>query len=544
MQVLVDGVLAGTLKPSGTSYQTLLTSSFALTAGLHTIKLQGTASADATAFIDNVALIQDTTALAASMSDGGFESETISGSAPADYTYDPTGSVWTYAGESGVSGNGSAFTYMNPNAPQGSQVAFLQSAGSISQAIFVATAGNYSISLSAAQRTYSSGGAQSVQVLVDGVLVGTLTPSSINYQSLATGSFALTAGSHTITLQGTASGDATAFVDNLAITQSTTSPAPTSTGGLADSGFESETIAGTAPMNYIYDPTGSVWTYAGNSGVSGNGSNFTYMNPNAPQGTQVAFLQGNGSISQAVTITAAGNYVLNLLAAQRVYTSAEVAQSVQVLVDGVLVGTLSPSGSSYQSLSTGSFALTAGTHTITLQGAVASPFATAFVDSVDLTQAQAAQVSDGSFEAEQIPNSGPGNLVYNPTSSAWTFSSNSGVSGNGSYFTSGNPNAPQGSQVAFLQNQGSISQTISGFVADNYTISLSAAQRANYSTQSFQVLVDGVVVATFTPTSTNYLTYTTASFALSAGSHTIVFQGLNKTGDATAFLDNITLNAQ
>ena len=43
--------------------------------------------------------------------------------------------------------------------------------------------------------------------------------------------------------------------------------------------------------------------------MSSNGSHFTSGNPNSPDpnGTQVAFLQGNGSISQTVTL-AAGCY--------------------------------------------------------------------------------------------------------------------------------------------------------------------------------------------------------------------------------------------
>ena len=74
-----------------------------------------------------------------------------------------------------------------------------------------------------------------------------------------------------------------------------------------------------------------------------------------------------------------------------------------------------------------------------------------------------------------------------------------GVSGNGSGFTSGNPNAPQGSQVAFLQNAGSFSQAVT-LTAGSYAISFSAAQRATYqsSTQTFQLLIDGVVRVSYT----------------------------------------------
>jgi hypothetical protein len=52
------------------------------------------------------------------------------------------------------------------------------------------------------------------------------------------------------------------------------------------------------------------------------------------------------------------------------------------------------------------------------------------------------------------------------------------------------------------------------------------------------VLVDGKVVGTFTPSGTDYAAYATASFAVTAGSHTITFVGVDPTGDDyTALID-------
>ena len=120
-----------------------------------------------------------------------------------------------------------------------------------------------------------------------------------------------------------------------------------------------------------------------------------------------------------------------------------------------------------------------------------------------------------------------------------------GVSGDGSGFTSGNPAAPQGGQVAFLQNTGSFSEAVT-LAAGTHSISFSAAQRAMYqsSSQTFQVLVDGVRVATFTPTGTSYATYSTGAFAVEDGIHTITFVGLNPNGgDNTAFIDQVTISS-
>ena len=59
----------------------------------------------------------------------------------------------------------------------------------------------------------------------------------------------------------------------------------------------------------------------------------------------------------------------------------------------------------------------------------------------------------------------------------------------------------------------------------------------------FQVLIDGVVVGNFSPTSTSYTTFTTNNFIVSAGSHTITFVGTDPDGqDNTVFIDLVRLN--
>ena len=104
------------------------------------------------------------------------------------------------------------------------------------------------------------------------------------------------------------------------------------------------------------------------------------------------------------------------------------------------------------------------------------------------------------------------------------------------------PTHRRAARSAFLQEKGgTISQTVNFAVAGSYEIGVSAAQRGNLGTsdEQVEVLVDGTVVDTFTPASTNYTTYTTASFDLTAGSHTISFVGVDPTGvDYTALLDD------
>ena len=151
---------------------------------------------------------------------------------------------------------------------------------------------------------------------------------------------------------------------------------------------------------------------------------------------------------------------------------------------------------------------------------------------------------NASFEVPVVGSGTFGAFQYDPNGVGWTFTGNAGVAGNGSGFTAGNPNAPDGSQVGFLQGNGSISQSVL-LPAGTYSLSFEAAQRGNDNNggQTFEVLVDGDAVGTFTPPGTGYTLFTTGSFTVASGSHTISFVGLNPLGgDNTAFLDHVSLN--
>jgi uncharacterized protein (TIGR03118 family) len=315
-------------------------------------------------------------------------------------------------------------------------------------------------------------------------------------------------------------------------------PGPTFDQSHLQGGFETPNV-GTGPSAYQYDPVGSAWTFDSSSGVAGNGSDFTSGNPDAPQGTQVAFLQATGSFSQSVTLDA-GTYSLTFAAAQRGNYQAS-SQTFEVLVDGNVVGTFTPGDTSYAAFTTANFTVGAGTHTIAFQGLDPNGGDnTAFVDNVQLNTSGLQQRG---FETPNV-GTGPSAFQYDPTGSAWTFSGTAGVAGNGSNFTFGNPDAPEGTQVAFLQGVGSFSQSF--FLgAGSYTLSFDAAQRGDYqaSSQTFEVLADGNVVGTFKAGDTSYAAFTTASFTVGAGPHTVTFLGLDPDGgDNTAFIDVVQLN--
>ena len=532
-QVLVDGSVVGTFNNlSGTAYTPLSTPIFSVTAGVHTLTFLGTNmnGGDNTVFLDQVSVDQPPTGPV----DPGFESPAL-GTGVGTFVADPTGSPWTFSGGAGVTNNQSPFTSGDPNAPQGNQVAFLQKIGTISQSV-VFTAGSFVIDFEAAQRSNFGASSETFQVLVDATVVGTFNNlGATTYSQLSTTIFTATAGLHTVTFQGTNinGGDNTVFLDEVSVVQPPV--------GVIDPGFESPAL-GTGAGTFVFDPTGSPWTFSGGAGVTNNQSPYTSGNPNAPQGTQVAFLQRIGSISQSVFLDA-GAYVINFEAAQRGNFGTS-AQTFQVLVDGNVVGIFNNvGGTAYTPLSTSIFTATAGLHTVIFEGTnVSGGDNTIFIDQVATAQ-QPADLLDPGFESPAL-GTGAGTFASDPTGSPWTFSGAAGVTNNQSPYTSGNANAPQGSQVAFIQNIGSVSQNVF-FSAGTYVINFEAAQRGNFGTsaETFQVLVDGAPVGTFnTVGGTAYRPLSTNSFTVTAGLHTVTFEGTGlNVGDNTIFIDQVAI---
>jgi hypothetical protein len=124
------------------------------------------------------------------------------------------------------------------------------------------------------------------------------------------------------------------------------------------------------------------------------------------------------------------------------------------------------------------------------------------------------------FEQPSVENS----FQTDPSGAIWTFNNGSGISGNGSAFTSGNPNAPKGLQVGYVQGLGIISQSMN-FPQNSYQVIFSAAQRANITQagQTFNVTLDGQVIGTYAPpeSAVNYVDYRTSVFTVTNGSQSV-----------------------
>ncbi len=523
IQVLVDGAQVGLIAPVGTSYSLYETPNFTVAAGAHTIQLVGLnlQGGNNTALIDLVAIApaQD------QITDGGFETPTL---AAGTYQVAPSGTPWQFSGLAGVSTNGSALTAGSANAPQGAQAGFIMNNGSMSYSVYLDT-DTYSLSFLAAQRAKYQTQSQQIMVLVDGAEVAWIAPSGTTYTPYQTSNFIVAAGVHTIDFVGMSpqSADSTALIDQVAIA--------TAENSFSDGGFETPVLT---KDTYQFSPNGSAWQFSGAAGVSTNSSAFTTGSANVPDGAQVALIKNNGSMSQSVYFDG-GMYSISFLAAQRALYQTQ-WQQIRVLVDGAQVGFITPASTSYLLYQTPNFTVAAGVHTVQFVGfAPASADSTAFLD--DAAISAGGTISDGSFEQSVLAAKA---YQIAPSGAAWQFSGNAGVSANNSAFTAGNPNAPDGTQVAFIKDTASMSQSVE-MAAGVYNLSFMAAQRAQYQSQaqSIEVLVDGALVGTATPAGTTYGLYQTSNFTVTAGLHTVEFVGLSPPStDSTAFIDEVQLN--
>ncbi|MGY3054716.1 hypothetical protein ACVWYG_002925 [Pedobacter sp. UYEF25] len=137
---------------------------------------------------------------------GTFELPVITG-----FVMNPQPNVWSFAGGGGQQKNGSAFGAKT--APEGVQTGLLQGDSQMSQT-FAFTTQHLGISLMAAQR---GGQKQTIDILIDYVVVGSIQPTSDEWAKYTTPTFAVTAGDHILTIKGTNSfgGDNSAFVDDI-----------------------------------------------------------------------------------------------------------------------------------------------------------------------------------------------------------------------------------------------------------------------------------------------------------------------------------------
>jgi hypothetical protein len=135
---------------------------------------------------------------------------------------------------------------------------------------------------------------------------------------------------------------------------------------------------------------------------------------------------------------------------------------------------------------------------------------------------------------------------FTPGSNGPTNTWQSGVqygNGTGSTYTNGNPVAPQGLQVGFIQGDSKIEQNFN-LAPGQYQIGFLAAQSAAFPGQTLQVTITdagGNVLLTenFTPVGTTYTAHTTPAFTASrSGLYTVTLKG-TVLSTATVLFDQI-----
>nr|MBA3949971.1 DUF642 domain-containing protein [Acidobacteriota bacterium] len=207
---------------------------------------------------------------------------------------------------------------------------------------------------------------------------------------------------------------------------------------------------------------------------------------------------------------------------------------VEVMVDGAVIGTdvNAPYGAAWNTMNAAT-----GVHVIS---------ARAYDAAGNARTSTAVAVTVARDENLGFESPWTSTYVYTPAGPGWTFSGYAGVATNGSGFTGGNPPAPEGRQVAFLQITGAMSQPFAFVPGLAYVVRFAAAQRGNWqaSRQDFQVYVDDRLVGSYTPGGTAYDAFTTASFTATASSHVVRFVGRDSAGgDNTVFIDRVRIES-
>jgi hypothetical protein len=152
------------------------------------------------------------------------------------------------------------------------------------------------------------------------------------------------------------------------------------------------------------------------------------------------------------------------------------------------------------------------------------------------------ELGNGSFEG---PYAGTSSTPYvvNPSGGQWVFTGTSGLARNGSEWYL--PLAPDGQQAAFIEDTGTITQTLYDLPAGTYQLSFAAIQRSDVTATGLNVLVDGTVVMTVAADdllTAAWQQFTSPAFTLTQGNHTIAFQGLgDATGTAASALDAVVM---
>ncbi len=189
---------------------------------------------------------------------GSFEAGATANGA---YAYLPTDQPpWLFSGTAGVTGAGSALSTANSPPPEGRLAAFVEGTGALSQPFTLAAAGDHIVSFRVINRA-DPGCRQALRVSIDGTPVLEFSvpdaASQAPWMSVASPALALAAGAHALRIEGTGSGNCTAFVDDVQLQRIT------GTGGIGSfNAFDTAASAGSASGAIQTKVAGSAFSLA------------------------------------------------------------------------------------------------------------------------------------------------------------------------------------------------------------------------------------------------------------------------------------------
>lgn len=283
------------------------------------------------------------------------------------------------------------------------------------------------------------------------------------------------------------------------------------------------------------------WTVSSTAILSTANSTYTRNAPVPANGLQVLGLRNAATVAQAMTLLPGDT--LRFKATQRVNVRTGL-QSVGVYVNGTKQGaSLTPASGSWTTFSVPLTVAASGSYTVELRG-LTSGFLedrTAFIDSVELVQATAFDLLNGSFE---LPVLAPTSFQYTPAMPGWTLVGGAALSTAGTAFTLSAPAPADGNQVAVLQNDGQIRQVLS--VQPGDVLRLRATQRQNWSTgtQTLGIYLNGVLQGSaLTPAAGAWSTFNVPLSVAAAAQVTLEVRGLTASSseDRAAFVDRVQL---
>ncbi|MES2983062.1 MAG: FecR family protein [Verrucomicrobiota bacterium] len=296
---------------------------------------------------------------------------------------------------------------------------------------------------------------------------------------------------------------------------------------------------------------GSIANWATNGkGIGTSNISQPFLTQPAHSGTHAAFIQSKGIISQTVSgFDSSKLYTVTYFVSERGFkpnTSTQTSVSLDLGANFYSPPHPIIKTDAFRRIVSGPLAVFGPTANIQISATPLIGDTSLLVDSVSISRAVPA-IPDGGFEHpvlgkrdfKQANGTGHGDL----TLSSWKFADGGGITTNGSDFHP--PFAPEGSQVAILQNETASFQTaVGGFEPGvTYSLSLEAAGRKG-EVMPFKVMLDDQILSfenkpTITPLVGEFTTQTSDHFTAQKDTYILNFQAA---GIGSSFIDDLRFN--